>query len=85
MIIKKFYSEPERIDVEFHNGINIICADKTEKSKDTDTRNGTGKSTLLYLMDYCFMAKPMEKILSSEQFQKFTFIIEFVDNKNNYY
>lgn len=85
MILKKFYSEPDRINIEFHNGINIICADKTEKSSSTDTRNGTGKSTLLYLIDYCFMAKPMEKILASEQFQKFTFVLEFVDNKNNYY
>ena len=85
MMLKKFYSDPRRIDIEFHNGINIVCADKTEKSKDTDTRNGTGKSTLLHLIDYCFMAKPMEKIIESEEFQKFTFTIEFVDNKNNLY
>lgn len=84
-MLKKFYSDPERIDIEFHNGINIVCADKTKKSKDTDTRNGTGKSTLLYLIDYCFMAKPMEKILESEEFQKFTFTLEFTDNKNNLY
>ena len=85
MMLKKFYSDPERIDIEFHNGINIVCADKTKKSKDTDTRNGTGKSTLLYLIDYCFMAKPMEKILEREEFQKFTFTLEFTDNKNNLY
>lgn len=85
MILKRFYSEPERINIEFHNGINIICADKTEKSKDTDTRNGTGKSTLLYLIDYCLMAKPMDKIMASEEFQKYNFTLEFIDNKNNYY
>lgn len=84
-MLKKFYSDPERINIDFHNGINIICADKTEKSKDTDTRNGTGKSTLLYLIDYCFMAKLMDKITESEEFQKYTFTLEFVDNKNNTY
>ena len=50
MILKRFYSIPERVDIEFKNGLNIICADVSEKSTDKDSMNGAGKSTVLHLI-----------------------------------
>ena len=73
MILKRLYSEPKRIDVVFQNGLNIICSDKTEKSSARDTRNGTGKTTFIKLIDFCLLGEPDSKILNSEEFQKFTF------------
>ncbi len=84
MILKRFYSTPERFDVSFQNGLNIISADKTEKSSDKDTRNGTGKSTFLKLLDFCLLAEPDKKIINSEDFQEFSFTLELYDEDKGY-
>ena len=84
MILKRLYSEPKRIDVVFQNGLNIICSDKTEKSSARDTRNGTGKTTFIKLIDFCLLGEPDSKILNSEEFQKFTFSLELQDEKKGY-
>jgi len=76
MKLNRFYSIPERIDITFKNGLNIVCADITDKSTDKDTRNGVGKSTLLYLIDFCLLAELQERIKNSEEFQKYEFILE---------
>lgn len=84
MILKRFYSIPERVEIEFKNGLNIICADISEKSTDKDSMNGAGKSTVLNLIDFCLLAELEERIKESEDFQKFTFVLECQD-KDNYY
>ncbi|MGD2247927.1 MAG: DUF2326 domain-containing protein [Candidatus Methanofastidiosia archaeon] len=84
MILKKFYSIPEKVNIEFKNGLNIICADISEKSTDKDSMNGAGKSTVLNLIDFCLLAEVDDRIKRSEEFQQFTFILECQD-KNNYY
>jgi len=84
MILKRFYSIPERVDIEFKKGLNIICADISEKSTDKDSMNGAGKSTVLNLIDFCLLAELDERIKESADFQKFTFVLECQD-KNNYY
>jgi len=84
MILKRFYSIPDRVDIEFKNGLNIICADISEKSTDKDSMNGAGKSTVLHLIDFCLLAELDERIMRSEDFQKVTFVLECQD-KNNYY
>ena len=84
MILRRFYSIPDRVDIEFKNGLNIICADISEKSTDKDSMNGAGKSTVLNLIDFCLLAELDERIKGSEDFQKFTFVLECED-KDNYY
>ncbi|MGC1119987.1 MAG: DUF2326 domain-containing protein [Candidatus Methanofastidiosia archaeon] len=85
MIMKRFFSMPERVDIEFKNGPNIICADISEKSTDKDSMNGAGKSTVLHLIDFCLLAELDERIKRSENFQKFTFVLECQDKEGNYY
>ena len=85
MILKRFYSIPERVDIEFKNGLNIICADISEKSTDKDSMNGAGKSTVLNLIDFCLLAELEERIKESEDFQAFTFVLECQDKEDNYY
>ena len=85
MILRKFYSIPERVAIEFTNGLNIICADISEKSTDKDSMNGAGKSTVLNLIDFCLLAELDERIKGSEDFQKFTFVLECQDREDNYY
>lgn len=85
MMLRRFYSIPERIDITFKNGLNIVCADITEKSTDKDTRNGVGKSTLLHLIDFCLLAELNERIMASEPFQKYEFILEMQAKDNTYY
>lgn len=87
MILKRFYSIPERRDreIEFQNGLNIICADISEKSTGRHSRNGAGKSTTLNLIDFCLLANLEERIKESENFQKFSFVLECQDEDDNYY
>ena len=84
MILKRFYSIPERVDIEFKNGLNIICADVSEKSTDKDSMNGAGKSTVLHLIDFCLLAELDERIKGSEDFETFTFVLECQDKDNSY-
>ena len=39
--------------VNFSGGLNVILADRTEKSTEKDTCNGLGKSTLIEIIDFC--------------------------------
>jgi uncharacterized protein YydD (DUF2326 family) len=76
----------KRFNIIFKNGLNIISADKTQKSTDKHSRNGAGKSTLLTLIDFCLakdLTKNYNRILESKDFQKYTFILECHDNENN--
>ena len=85
MILKKFYSIPARFDVTFKNGLNIICADISSTSTSKSSRNGTGKTTFLKLIDFCLAANLDEKIAESESFREFEFILECEDKDGNYY
>jgi hypothetical protein len=76
MILKRFYSNPLKIDIRFQNGLNLICADVSKKSSKKSTRNGAGKSTLLKLIDFCLLSDLDKKIEDCEEFQKYEFILE---------
>ena len=85
MIIKKFYSTPAKFDVTFKNGLNIICADISETSTSKSSRNGTGKTTFLKLIDFCLLANLDEKIIESQSFKGFEFTLECEDKNDKYY
>jgi uncharacterized protein YydD (DUF2326 family) len=38
--------------IEFHDGLNLIIADRTTESKQGDSRNGTGKSSFIRILRY---------------------------------
>lgn len=40
-------------EVEFRDGLNVILAERTEASRETDSRNGVGKTTLFQIIDFC--------------------------------
>lgn len=40
-------------EIEFREGLNVVLAERTEASKDTDSRNGVGKTTLFQIIDFC--------------------------------
>lgn len=53
-MIHGLYANKESFhSVEFVPGLNVVLADRTEKSTQKDTRNGLGKSTLIEIIDYC--------------------------------
>lgn len=39
--------------VDFQSGFNMVVAERTIASKDTDSRNGVGKTTLFQIIDFC--------------------------------
>lgn len=53
MIHKIYSNNPSFKSVNFKAGVNIILADKKEKSSKKDSRNGVGKTTLMHIMHFC--------------------------------
>lgn len=44
--------------VHFDEGLNVVLACRHKDSKNTDTCNGLGKTTLMYIIDFCLGAEP---------------------------
>ena len=48
--------------IEFHNGFNVILAERTEKSSQKDSRNGLGKSTMINIIHFCLGGDPKDAL-----------------------
>lgn len=83
-MIKKVYSTLSGFKpLYFHKGLNIILADVTENSKETDTRNGLGKTTLVKIINFLFGAsKSSSKIFNHKMLkdQYFCMDLSFKDD-----
>jgi uncharacterized protein YydD (DUF2326 family) len=69
-------------EVHFKNGFNIVLADRTVKSNDKDSRNGTGKSTLIEIIHFCLGAD-LDKKSFLASLKGYSFIIEIELKGNN--
>jgi uncharacterized protein YydD (DUF2326 family) len=63
--------------IEFKDGFNVILAERTDKSKDNDSRNGLGKSLLVEIIHFCLGSNIKEKVgLGVPELDDWTFILD---------
>jgi uncharacterized protein YydD (DUF2326 family) len=65
------YSEFKSFD--FRPGMNIVVAERTSASQATDSRNGTGKTSLTEVLHYLLGANTKDHLCSKEVFRSKTF------------
>jgi len=79
-MLYKLYSDlPSFKTVEFHEGLNLILADKTEKSTQGQTRNGAGKSSIVELINSLLggrVEKSKGSLLKQEELENYNFGLE---------
>lgn len=85
MINKITSSIPTFKEVVFHEGMNILVTKKTEKSTSTNTRNGSGKSSLIDIIHFLF-GSSIEKnsIFNQNELENKTFTVNFTINNIHY-
>ena len=62
--------------LEFHSGLNILLADRSESATDKDSRNGAGKTSLLELIHFVFGASASGTIFRSADIGDWRFGVE---------
>ena len=66
----------------FKPGLNILLADKTEKSSDTDSRNGVGKTSFVELIHFLLGASvPKDSIFRRDELVQSSFSLAFQVNR----
>ncbi|MCG7344364.1 DUF2326 domain-containing protein [Sporosarcina sp. ACRSL] len=82
-MLKKVYSSlPTFKTVEFHHGLNIIVAEKSNPLSGKSTRNGAGKSTIVEILHFLFGGN-VDPIFKSQELIEHSFSVDFeVNNKN---
>lgn len=60
--------------ITFRSGLNILIADKTDRSRDTDSRNGAGKSSVIEILHFVFgMSRLTGSVLANAALSSDTF------------
>jgi len=63
--------------VTFHSGFNVIVAERSERSTHKQSRNGSGKSSLIEIIHFCLGARAIKKKgVMVEALQGYTFSID---------
>ena len=53
MIVAVRANQPSFTEVRFGPGFNVVMADRTKESRERDSRNGLGKTTLIEIIHFC--------------------------------
>ena len=61
--------------IKFHDGFNVVLAERTEKASQKDSRNGLGKSTMINIIHFCLGADPKDA-LNDPKLENSMFTIE---------
>lgn len=72
-------NNPQFKKVEFHNGFNVILADRNRDndSEEKRTRNGAGKTTLVEIIHFCLGAQVSKNsVFKNENLQGWSFVLE---------
>ena len=72
-------NNPQFKKVEFHNGFNVILADRNRDndSEEKRTRNGAGKTTLIEIIHFCLGAQVLKNsVFKNENLQGWSFVLE---------
>ncbi|WOV85021.1 DUF2326 domain-containing protein [Sporosarcina jeotgali] len=82
-MLKRIYSSlPSFKPVKFHDGLNIIVAEKNNPLSGKSTRNGAGKSTIVEILHFLFGGN-VDPIFKSKELINHSFSVEFeVNNKD---
>lgn len=82
-MLKKIYSSlPTFKTLEFHEGLNIIVAEKSNPLSGKSTRNGAGKSTIIEILHFLFGGN-VDSIFKSEELINHSFSVDFeINNKD---
>lgn len=73
MFLRKLGSSDSRFKtLTFHEGMNILLADKTDNSKLGDSRNGAGKTSFIRVLRY-LLGGNLHKSLKSNDLEKYSF------------
>lgn len=77
-MIRRVRSDQESFrDVEFEEGFNVILAERTLESGEKDSRNGTGKTSLIEIIHFCLGSKIEPKdTLKAEELRGWTFLLD---------
>ena len=80
-------NNPNFKSIIFHDGFNVILADRTQKDKldGKQTRNGAGKTTLVEILHFCLGSKvTSNSVFKNENLKEWSFILE-IDIGNKIY
>jgi uncharacterized protein YydD (DUF2326 family) len=83
MIIALGSSMPTFKTLRFHKGLNILLAEQETRSSDTETRNGSGKSSTIHLIHFLLGGSiTRDSMLKADALQDHSFWGEFEFNGN---
>ncbi len=77
-MIRKVHCDQESFrEILFEKGFNVILAERTEESGKRDSRNGTGKTSIIEIIHFCLGSKvEQNETLNAEELKGWTFMVD---------